>query len=156
MAATANRVVPGLIEVWSTRRVPMIAAQIMEGWRVNYDDSDSGDSVAEASDADANDKFAGVAMETVDNSSSGLALGAGNAYITIATAGRVIVEADSTAASLAGMGVSLYTVDGDTVGVAATTTNDIYSGFVSEWENVADPLSRSNAVIMTFGRDNRD
>jgi|GEM_PF-4694745 len=154
MAATSGLVRRQLTECWSTRRVPIAALQLMEGWLLQYDESASGDPVIECEDT-ADDKFAGIAMETVDNTTGGLGLGAGNAYIKVCTAGKAIVELSTTPA-LADLGASVFAIDGDTVSLAAGATNDVYVGFISQWENVADPHSRTNAVEITFGRDNRD
>lgn len=69
----------------------------------------------------ANEKFQGVAMETVSS--------ANKAYIRVWKEGVFDFDFSGTATQ-ATVGLAVYAVDNHTVALAATTTNDILVGYV--------------------------
>lgn len=72
--------------------------------------------------------FTGVAFESVDNSAGA----AGAATARVFTGGTFLLNFSGTATQ-ATEGLKVYAVDDNTVALAATTTNDILVGVVSEF-----------------------
>lgn len=108
--------------------VQMAAVKIYKGANVNINTS----GFAKGSSDTASEVFAGVAMETRDNSAGA----AGDQYLRVWKEG--IFSMDCSGATQAWVGQDVYVVDDHTVALAGTTTNDVKAGrvvnFVSDTE----------------------
>jgi len=74
-------------------------------------------------------KFIGVSREYVDNTSGT------SGAVTVKVWRRGAFELAASGMAITSVGASVYVVDDQTVGVAATTTNDIPCGRVSEYNS---------------------
>jgi len=99
------------------------STKIVEGALVNL----TGGYATNATDT-ASDIFVGVADETADNSAVAVD---GNIRVKVVPKGVIEVVAGFSAAAT-DCGVKVYAMDNQTVGLAATTTNDILVGRIVE------------------------
>ena len=100
--------------------VALAAVKVIKGTLINFNTS----GYAQKASDTASEVFAGVAMETVDNS-------AGNAGDKSARIWREgIFSFVASSATQAWVGQKVYAVDNQTVALAATTTNDVLVGTV--------------------------
>ena len=96
------------------------AVKVFKGANLNYDAS----GYVKGSGDTANETFAGVAMETVDNAAGA----AGDKHVRVWKEG--IFEMNCAGASQSWVGKDVYAVDDNLVALAATTTNDVRVGKV--------------------------
>lgn len=108
--------------------VALAAVKVFKGANVSFNAA----GYAKGSADTASENFAGVAMETVDNSAGA----AGDKFIRIWREG--VSSMTCAGATQAWVGQDVYAVDDQTVALAATTTNDVkvgkVVGFVSATE----------------------
>lgn len=108
--------------------VPLAAVKVFKGSNLNFNTAGF---AKKASDT-ASEKFAGLAMETVDNSAGA----AGDKAVRIWVEG--VSSMGCASATQAWVGQDVFAVDDNLVALAATTTNDVrvgkVVGFVSATE----------------------
>ncbi len=81
----------------------------------------------------ANFIFAGVAHEQADNSGS-----ATNGAKTVRVLGKGIFSFAASGMAITNVGTAVFIVDDQTVGLAATTTNDIPCGKIADFESATE------------------
>jgi len=104
------------------------ATKIFAGSNVNYGASGLG---KKASDT-ASERYAGVAMETVDNTAGAAAA----EYVRVWKEG--IFSMNCASATRAWEGKDVYAVDDNLVALAATTTNDVRVGTVVKYVSATE------------------
>ena len=77
--------------------------------------------------------FAGVAMEQADNSGS-----ATNGAETVRVYRKGIFSFAASGMAITNVGTAVFIVDDQTVGLAATTTNDIACGKIADFESATE------------------
>lgn len=100
--------------------VALGAVKVFKGSNLNYNAS----GFAVKSSDTASEAFAGVAMETVDNSAGT----AGDKYVRVWKEG--VFSMTASGATQAWVGQNVCAVDDNVVALAATTTNDVIVGRV--------------------------
>lgn len=142
--AYAARTYPVVCDVEATRLIKLGAVDVYYGQQLMHDDDDTpAGSAILCVTGDASDRFAGIALETVLNASDALGT-AGEVYIEVMRKGTYIAELDTTP-TLDHLGAQVF-ADGDNDKVSPTAGTGFAVGIVEEWENVGDPLARTNAV----------
>lgn len=108
--------------------VPLAAStKVFAGSNVNYNTSGYAKKAADT----ASEVFAGVAMETVDNTGS-----AGDKYVRVWKEG--VFSMNCASATQAWVGQDVYAVDDNLVALAATTTNDVKVGRVVQFVSATE------------------
>lgn len=141
--AYAARTYPVVCDIEATRLIKLGAVDVYYGQQLMHDDDATADAAILCVTGDASDRFAGIALETVLNASDALGT-AGEVYIEVMRKGTYIAELDSTPA-VTDIGAPVY-ADGDNDKVSLTVGTGFAVGIIEEWENVGDPLARTNAV----------
>lgn len=108
--------------------VDLDAVKVFKGSNVNFGANGYG---KKSSDT-ASESFAGVAMETVDNSDGS----AGDKYVRVWAEG--VFSMNCSGASRAWEGKDVYAVDDNLVALAATTTNDVRVGKVVKYVSATE------------------
>lgn len=109
--------------------VPLAAAtKLFAGSNVNYNTAGYAKKAADT----ASEVFAGVAMETIDNTSGS----AGDLSIRVWKEG--VFSMNCASATQAWVGVDVYAVDDNLVALAATTTNDVRVGKVVQFVSATE------------------
>lgn len=109
--------------------VPIAASTtIYKGSNVNYNTSGYAKKAADT----ASEVFAGVAMETIDNSAGA----AGDTYVRVWKEG--VFSMNCASATQAWVGQLVYAVDDNLVALAATTTNDVAVGRVVQYVSATE------------------
>lgn len=138
---------PVVCDIEETRHVILGAIDCYYGYALMHDDDGSNYAIVCVT-GDASDRFAGIALESVMNASN-LQGDAGTVYIEVMRKGTYIAELDTTP-TLAHLGAPVY-ADGNPEMVSPTAGTGFAIGRVVEWENVGDPLGRTNAVKVRIG-----
>lgn len=135
--------------VEETRKVILGGIDVYYGYQLMHDDgaSPSGEAILCVT-GDASDVFCGIALETVLNASDAQGA-AGDVFINVMRKGTYIAELDSTP-DINSLGQPVF-ADGDAEKVSLTVGTGFAVGRIVEWQNVSDPLGRTNAVKVRIG-----
>lgn len=137
--------------VEETRKVILGGIDVYYGYQLMHDDgaSPSGEAILCVT-GDASDVFCGIALETVLNASDAQGA-AGDVFINVMRKGTYIAELDSTP-DINSLGQPVFpTAAGQTVSLTIGSPAGYAMGRIVEWQNVSDPLGRTNAVKVRIG-----
>lgn len=140
---------PVICHVEETRRVILGGVDVYYGYQLMHDDgaTPSGEAIVCVT-GDASDVFAGIALETVLNASDAQGA-AGTVYVEVMRKGTYVAELDTTP-DINTLGQPVF-ADGDNDKVSLTAGTGFAVGRCVEWQNVEDPLGRTNAIVVRIG-----
>src|SRR3990167_4980072 len=138
-----------IASIEETRQVILGGVDVYYGYQLMHDDgaTPSGEAILSVT-GDASDVFAGIALETVLNASDAQGA-AGDVYVKVLRKGTYYAELDTTP-DINSLGQPVF-ADGNAEMVSLTAGTGFAVGRIVEWQNVGDPLGRTNAVLVRIG-----